>query len=144
MKTGKTNGDKKIFLNAYDVKSKSIHTYKVLGRIVFDVDFHHYDEYKRTPKSFWDTVANICSLSMTILNGLSYTLLSYFSNNFNNYKIMEKILYNYDNIETKEIKNKENNIIEPIGDINKNEENLIDNKNEDNNALIINNIKMIR
>ena len=132
------NGDKKIFLNAYDVKSKSIHTYKVLGRIVFDVDFHHYDEYKRTPKSFWDTVANICSLSMTILNGLSYTLLSYFSNNFNNYKIMEKILYNYDNNETKEIKNKENNIIEPIGDINKKEENLIDNKNEDNNALIIN------
>ena len=134
----------KKYLLAYDVKSRSFHNYKVLGRIVFDVDFHHYDEYKRTPKSFWDTVANICSLSMTILNGLSYTLLSYFSNNFNNYKIMEKILYNYDNIETKEIKNKENNIIEPIGDINKNEENLIDNKNEDNNALIINNIKMIR
>ena len=41
---------------------------------------------------------------------------------------MEKILYNYDNIETKEIKNKENNIIEPIGDINKKEENLIDKK----------------
>ena len=98
------NGDKKIFLNAYDVKSKIIHTYKVLGRIVFDVDFHHYDEYKRTPKSFWDTVANICSLSMTILNGLSYTLLSYFSNNFNNYKIMEKILYNYDNMKQKKLK----------------------------------------
>ena len=41
---------------------------------------------------------------------------------------MEKILYNYDNNETKEIKNKENNIIEPIGDINKKEENLIDKK----------------
>ena len=131
------NGDKKIFISAYDVKSRSFHNYKVLGRIVFEADFHHYDEYKRTPKSFWDTVANICSLSMTILNGLSYTLLNYFSNNFNNYKIMEKILYDNEN---KDNKNKKNNvnIDGQIDDINKKDENLIDNKNEDNNLLIIN------
>jgi len=31
---------------------------------------------------------------MTILNGLSFTLVNYFSKNFDNYKIMEKIIYN--------------------------------------------------
>lgn len=88
------NGDKKIFVRSYDAKSKSLHNYKVIGRLKFEVDFFHYDEYKRTSKSFWDTVSNICSLSMTILKGLSYILMNYFSNNFNNYKILEKILYN--------------------------------------------------
>ena len=46
------NGDKKIFISAYDVKSRSFHNYKVLGRIVFEADFHHYDEYKRNRNLF--------------------------------------------------------------------------------------------
>ena len=90
------DGTKDIFISAYDVRSRTFHEYKVLGRVKFDVDYHHYDEYKRTPKSFWDTVANICSLSMTIFNGLCFYLVNYFSNNIDNYKIMEKILYNSD------------------------------------------------
>jgi len=48
---------------------------------------------------------------------------------------MEKIIY--DN-ETKDNKNKENNVSGTIDDINKKDENLIDNKDEDNNLLIIN------
>ena len=129
------NGDEKIFISAYDVKSRSFHNYKVLARLRFEIDFAHYDEYKRIPKSFWDTVANICSLCMTILNGLSFSFVNYFSNNFDNYKIMQKILFNHNN-DKKERNN--NEIVEPINDININE-NLIDNgSSEDRNALIIN------
>ena len=130
------DGTKDIFISAYDVRSRTFHEYKVLGRVKFDVDYHHYDEYKRTPKSFWDTVANICSLSMTIFNGLCFYLVNYFSNNIDNYKIMEKILYNSDlKPEKKEINNKEINA--PNYDLNKSE-NLIDNSNGDKNLLSIN------
>ena len=130
------NGDKQIYIREIDMKSKSIHNYKVLGRIRLDVDFQHYDEYKRTPKSFLDVLANICSLSMTILNGISYTLVTYFSNNFDNYKIMEKILYDTSiNPEKKQKKNKE--IEEPNDNVNKKED-LIDKSNEDKDKLIIN------
>ena len=124
------NGDKKIFVNAYDVKSRSFHNYKVLARLKFEIDFAHYDEYKRTPKSFWDNVANICSLCMTILNGMSFSFVNYFSNNFDNYKIMQKIFFNNNNIDfNDEKRRKQTN--EQTNDLNKNE-NLIDNKsNED-------------
>ena len=130
------SGDKQIYIREIDMKSKSIHNYKVLGRIRLDVDFQHYDEYKRTPKSFLDVLANICSLSMTILNGISYTLVTYFSNNFDNYKIMEKILYDTSiNPEKKQKKNKE--IEEPNDNVNKKED-LIDKSNEDKDKPIIN------
>ena len=140
------NGDKRIFIDAYDVKSRSYHKYKVIGRIKFDVDFAKYDEYKRTPKSFWDTMANICSLCMTILNAFSVSFMNYFSDSFDNYKIMQKILVDYnndkdnDNNNDDNKKNKNEEIKEPINDINVNE-NLIDNKSdEDKNALLIKDI----
>ena len=129
-------GDKKIFVRAYDAKSKSTHNYKVIGRLKFEIDFYHYDEYKRIPKSFLDMLANICSLNMSILNGLSYFLMNYFSNNYNNYKIMEKILNGSNNIDEKEEK-KNKEINEAINDLNK-EENLIDEKKVEQDVLGIN------
>ena len=129
-------GDKKIFVRAYDAKSKSTHNYKVIGRLKFEIDFYHYDEYKRIPKSFLDMLANICSLNMSILNGLSYFLMNYFSNNYNNYKIMEKILNGSNNTDEKEEK-KNKEINEDINDLNK-EENLIDEKKVEQDVLGIN------
>lgn len=123
-------GDKKIYVKAYDFKSGKLHNYKVLGRIMFEVDFVHYDEYKRIPKSFLDTIANICSLSITLLNGLSFTLVNFFGNNFDNYKIMESILNNNNKLNKNE--NKENNNIDINGGLIPNE------SNENKNALIIN------
>ena len=73
---------------------------------------------------------------MTIFNGLCFYLVNYFSNNIDNYKIMEKILYNSDlKPEKKEINNKEINA--PNYDLNKSE-NLIDNSKGDKNLLSIN------
>lgn len=129
-------GDKQIFFWAYDVKSRTSHNYKVIGRLKFDVDFYHYDEYKRIPKNFWDTVANICSLSMTILKTLFFTFVNYFSNDFDNYKIMQKILNNSNFKQEKKIMKKEE-INEDIRDLNR-EENLIEKSNDNQNLLIIN------
>jgi len=84
-------GSRDIFV--YSLKNDTILTNRIIGRVVFDIDFNHCDEYKRTPKSIWDTVANICSLSMTVLNVLFYSLMNYFSNNVDNCNIMEKILF---------------------------------------------------
>ena len=66
--------------------------YRMLGRIIFNIDFNHYDEYNRIKISFWDSLSNVCSLSLTIFNGLSFFLTGFYSNSFDNYKIIEKIL----------------------------------------------------
>ena len=129
-------GNKNIFISGFDINTRTFHDYKVFGRIKFDIDFQHYDEYKRTPKSFWDTVANICSLSMTILNGLGFSFVNYYSNNFNNYKIMEKILYN-PNSKPEKKRNEKKEMIEPNYDFNK-KENLLVQSIDDKNTLAIN------
>ena len=129
-------GSKNIYINAYDVRDKSFHYYKVLGRIKFDIDFHHYDEYKRTPKSFWDTMANIYSLSMYILNGVCFSLVNYFSNNFNNYNIMEKLL-NDPNLKLEKNGINHTEINNPNNYSNKTIK-LLDEPDIDNNLLIIN------
>ena len=141
------DGKNNVFLRAYDFNAKEPRYYKVLGRFKFDIDFHHYDEYKRTSKSLWDTVANICSLSMTIFNGLCYSLMNYFSNNVDNCSIMEKILFNSNSnkYEKKEFNNNREingpKINYPNNDDLNKEENLIDKQNGSNlekNTLSIN------
>ena len=86
-------------------------------------------------------MANICSLSTTIFNALSFIVIKFYSNSFDNYKLIEKILLN-SNIkqENKEkIENKENKEInKDIKDIDNNKENLLDKSNEDKNILNIN------
>ena len=141
------DGKNNVFLHAFDFNAGEPRYYKVLGRLKFDIDFHHYDEYKRTPKSIWDTVANICSLSMTVLNVLFYSLMNYFSNNVDNCNIMEKILFNSNpKFENKQSHN--NNEFHYLKDYPSNpdlnkEKNLIDksnglNANDNKNLLSIN------
>ena len=51
-----------------------------------------YDKYTRTQKSFIDVISNICALASTVFNlmGLAYGFL--YSQNYDNYKIIENIL----------------------------------------------------
>ena len=69
-------------------------SYLVLGDINFILDLDHYEEYKRTPKSLLNTLANICSLSLTIFNGFCLVFSKFYSNSFDTYKIIEKSLFN--------------------------------------------------
>ena len=104
-------------------------TFIVLEEVSFVLDLNYNEEYKRIPKSLLDTLANICSISMTIYNGFCLIFSKLYSNNFDNYKIIEKILFKG----KKDIdKNKTNNkIIELRNDFNLNKtDSLIDESNE--------------
>ena len=126
--------DNYLFTYIFDLKDLSFHRYRTLGQIRFNIDFNHYDEYKRTSKSFWDAIANICSLNMVLLNGFSIIIGNFYSNDYNNYKIMEKIFFNLNNHR----QNNEKKIIEKIEIHNDSNitDNLISNCNKENNIII--------
>ena len=66
--------------------------YKLLGMFLARVDFNRYEIYKRTKVVILDVFANICALSMTVLDLFGFFFSNYYSNNFDNYKIIEKVL----------------------------------------------------
>ena len=112
---------KDIGLTGYDTDSKSYQTlyknesdlirycnetrYRAICEIHFNNDFNRWDEYSREKKSIFNALSNVCSLSLTVFNFLSFFLTGFYSNNFDNYKIVEKILFNI-KPEKKEIKEK--------------------------------------
>ena len=70
-------------------------------------------------------LSNICSLCLTIFNCLSLFLAKLYSNNFDNYKIVEKILFNSKDIQKEKIKK-----LDIINSINKEESLLPENQKE--------------
>ena len=101
---------KDIGLVGYDTDSKSYRTlyknesdliryfnetrYRAICEIHFNNDFNRWDEYSRERKSIFNVLSSVCSLSLTVFNILSFFLTGFYSNNFDNYKIVEKILFN--------------------------------------------------
>ena len=73
---------------------------------------------------------------MTVFNGFCLIFRSIYSNNFDNYKILEKILFNNQTKNKKDVNNKK--IIELSNDFNKTDT-LIDKPIEENNLIIQNN-----
>ena len=67
---------------------------KFLGFISMNqIDPNNYiDLYSRTKKSIFDPIANICSLALTIYNAFILVFCGFYSNNYDNYKIVKKIL----------------------------------------------------
>ena len=126
--------DSNLFSYVFDFKNFRMHKYRILGQIKFIIDFNHYDEYRRTSKSFWDAIANICSLNMVLLNGFSIIIGNFYSNDYNNYKIMEKIFFNLNN----QRQNNEKKIVEKIEIHNDSNitDNLISHFNRENNIMI--------
>ena len=88
-------------------------------------------------KSFWDTVANICSLSLSVFNGFSFVFAKIYSNNFDNYKILEKILFKIKSKDDSKIKKTKTKEIELSDNFNKTDF-LIDKKSEEQNIIIKN------
>ena len=76
----------------YDFKINGT-KYKGLGGIMFNIDYSCYEEYKRNKNSIWDTLSIICSLSLSFYNVVS-VFINFYSQNFDNYKIIERILGN--------------------------------------------------
>ena len=56
--------------------------------------FGIYDMYRRDKISIFDPIANICALITTLYGVLTFIFCGFYSKNFDNYKIVEKILSN--------------------------------------------------
>ena len=74
--------------------------YQIIGIIRFNNENNFYTEYIRKRISEFDILANILSL-ISNLYFCARMILKYYSKNFNNYKIIEKLLEHNNKIKTK-------------------------------------------
>ena len=63
----------------------------MLSEITFQNDYTEYNEYFRKRVSELDLLANFLSLMVNIFTGVKF-VFSFYSTNFDNFKIIEKIL----------------------------------------------------
>jgi len=111
--------------------------YRILGQFLYSIDFSKSDEYRRTKKDPFDSVSNACSLILALYNFFSFLFVSFYSNNFDNYKITEKILFNTKTIKFKN-KSRSNSI--ELRQYYKKDDSLLSHNSEDN-IMIINDEK---
>jgi len=123
-------------------------TNKLLLSLSFSNRHQKYIEYKRKRKTILDVVVKISSLFQTIRFAFLF-FFKYYSKNFNNYKIIEKvldinnkkfreielssILYEPTNNSINSINNKDNNLGNPLINNSKKNSDLIINDNDNNN-----------
>ena len=110
---------------------------KPLGILCFHNEHLQYIEYNRKARSLLDLAANILSLMSNIFLAAKM-FFAFYSGNFNNYKIIEKLLLknnekNNKLLRKKSIELKEN--INDINELNENSEEFLNNSN-DNDFLI--------
>ena len=122
--------------------------YKVIGRIELNNFHYDFDQYKRKQISFLTILANIGALFSTF-KGILVTAFKFYSNSFDNHKMIKIILSkklkkyssNDDNDNNENNKNKNKNKIYqlmPINDINDDNDNDNTINNNDDNLLIKN------
>ncbi len=70
--------------------------YKAFGEIKFLLKKENWEHYKRTKKSILNTFSYICSIGQAIYNFVKIGFLVIYSHNFNNYKIIQMLLFNKD------------------------------------------------
>ena len=75
-------------LYKYKIKDK---LYIVISEIDFYINYTQYIEYLRTRVSELDIIANVLSYMANIFTGVTF-IFSFYSGNFNNFKIIETIL----------------------------------------------------
>ena len=79
-------------MNGKALKIQETGYYKALYIFNSLNQFDDFIEYKRKKVSVFDLIANICSLALTIFNVLKLGFSILYSSNFDNYKIIDKIL----------------------------------------------------
>ena len=61
-------------------------------------NFGYYDIYSRDRISIFDAIANICALITTLYGVITFIFCGFYSNSFDNYKIIEKIISSKSNL----------------------------------------------
>jgi hypothetical protein len=67
-------------------------------------NFGYYDNYSREKVSIFDAIANICALVSTLYGVVTFIFCGFYSNSFDNYKIIEKIISRGAYLDIKDIK----------------------------------------
>ena len=98
---------------------------------------YYYDSYVRTKKGIFDIISDICSLTLTFYSIFIFILDTFFSDNFNNYSIIDEILKIKE--QDKIIRSRNRNTSK-IAELNENSK-ANDNINKDNTENIIYNVK---
>jgi len=96
-----TNNEDRALVNPFELSG----IYKLIFLFSINSDFKNYVEYQRKGISVFDIIANICSLSLTIFNGFLFGFSFFYSQNFDNYKIIDKILTSKGKPREKKIRN---------------------------------------
>ena len=105
--------------------------YRLIGMGQMLMNFNDYHQYKRTKITIFDIIANITSLSVLIFSFFDFFLKKFYSSDYDNYKIVEKILskINSRNINNKIDIKKEENVINRDSS---QTQSLLNNSEEDN------------
>ena len=158
-----TYGGEFISSDKFSIPSKSIEKvkmtnengeveyYQVVSLMSYFTDnFGHYTYYSRNKITIWDSIANACALISTLYGIVTFIFCGLYSNSFDNYKIIEKIISRSSYLNIREINNKtpkeqielkdqvENDIKDNLLEINKDrdDKNILDddiNKEKDSN-----------
>ena len=76
--------------------------YQIVSLIAFNRNnFGYYDIYSRQRISIFDPIANICALITTLYGVIAFIFCGFYSNSFDNYKIIQKIISSKSNLHSK-------------------------------------------
>ena len=74
------------------IKDSNGNHFIILLLFLTETEHYEYEQYSRKEISFFDALANVFALSSTVLNLMSLAYAFLYSQNYNNYKIIENIL----------------------------------------------------
>ena len=80
------------------VPSKENDVYRIFGNIYFLINKYNWSHYKRTEKSILETFSHICSIGLVGLNIVTKMIFLFYSRFFDNYKIVQHLLFGNDTL----------------------------------------------
>ena len=107
-------------------------------------NFGYFDNYSRDRISIFDPIANICSLIITLYGIITFVFCSFYSNSFDNYKIIDRIITHRANLAIINNNVKKDEIEMTSNIDNDNKDSLLDVNDKDNKDIIIDNNNNIR
>ena len=72
--------------------------YRKFGHIFFYINKYNWSHYKRTEKSILETFSYICSIGLVGLNIVTKMIFLFYSRFFDNYKIVQHLLFGNDTL----------------------------------------------
>ena len=150
------DADKEFYKLIYNKETNKTEKYQLVSMVFFNqLNFGYYELYSRQRVSIFDSISDICSLIITLYGVVTFIFCGFYSNSFDNYKIIEKILLNKLKINFKknesyvELTGDKNDVKDDIKDnlLNEKEKEkediIITNENTESNNLIIDDNKDI-